>query len=148
MIENEESVQEETKSEEGFKSLYDTIVTGTVLLNSYSDYCGITHSTVWQSVGADDVAKYIGYIRAYGTDSIIGDGLTAKAYDISPYNASDLNDVKDYIKQYQESLNAIPLLREDLETQYKELNELYGNDYDISDLKNFLLNKNSETQMV
>lgn len=135
--------EKESTSEEEFKSKYDTLITGIVLLNTYSDYCGATHSTIWNSVGVDDVAKYISYVREYGKEQSIGDSLIAKAYNVSPFNNSDLNKVKDYVEQYQTALEEIPTLREDLETQYKELNESYGSDYNLSEIKDFYIESDS-----
>ena len=141
-VESEEAKEkeavEDTKSEEVFKDQYALIIDAIYSLNVNSDYVGETHATIWDNVGVDDVVKYVMYVREFYNDESM-DGLICDAYGVSPFNGADKREAYGYAEQYVNSLAEIDTIMAEIDEMYKTINSTYGNDYNISDLKEYYL---------
>lgn len=126
-------VVDEAARKEGFLSSYQEILNNLELLNSYADYVGSAHSTIWDIHGVDNVGFWINAVRE------------AKEWDeesYAVYNAFDCDSqsqAKQIAKTYNASLDGIYELIPELEALYSDLNKNYSSDYDISDLKEYYL---------
>ena len=130
--------EDDSKSEELFLTSYDEILKDLELLNAYSDYSGTVHSTIWDNVGVDEVATYIGYARAAKDNFSRYDVLLRMAFGDGDIWAS-VYEAEEYTKKYNESIEEIDKLIKKLDTSYSTLKKDYGSDYDISELKEYYL---------
>ena len=133
----ESEAVKDTKSEEDFKKQYALIIAAIDVLNVNSDFVGATHATIWDNVGVKDVATYVKYVREYYNDES-RDVLICKAYGVSAYG-TEKEKVYDYAEQYVNSLAEIDTKMVEIDEMYKTINSTYGNDYNISDLKEYYL---------
>ena len=134
-VESEEAKEkeavEDTKSEEVFKDQYALIIDAIYSLNVNSDYVG----------------EYVMYVREFYNDESM-DGLICDAYGVSPFNGADKREAYGYAEQYVNSLAEIDTIMAEIDEMYKDINSTYGNDYNISDLKEYYLESSAYAEFV
>lgn len=133
-----EEIASETVDEEEFLAQYNLLMASISEINTHASYVGNVHSLIWDNVGVDDVAKYIGHVRNFYNNEEYK-SLICKAFGVSMFNSSESAKAAEYAQQYVDSLEMLTSKVKEAEALYSELNKTYGKEYNIEDLKNYYI---------
>lgn len=148
-----ENKEKSAKNGEEFISQYNQIMDDLSLLNTSADFLGAAHSTIWNNVGVDKVQLAIENVAKYKADKDAGfeDDFDERvhvisvcdAFGVSHLNGADKNKALSYAETYADSMKTLKAMLEKIDSEYKELSENYGNDYNIEDLKQYYISSSA-----